>query len=69
MDNEFYELCYEAWMTWHSPNDVSINEYDRLQSKGYSPDEISLNMVLPSPKWCPLEDLKEAKSNEENTDL
>jgi len=47
MDNEFYKLCYEAWMTGHSPNDVERDRYDDLIADGFSPDEISLSMVLP----------------------
>jgi len=59
MDDEFYELCYEAWMTGHSPDDVSVDEYDRLQSRGFSPDEISLNDLLPIQR----EDEEEVKND------
>ena len=47
MDDDYYDKCYEAWMCGYNPNDVSADEYDRLQSRGFHPDEISYRELLP----------------------
>jgi hypothetical protein len=47
MDDEFYDLVYEAWQTGKDPDAVSIDAYDNCRTQGYYPDEISLNMVYP----------------------
>ena len=47
MDDEFYDLVYEAWMSGRDPDAVDIDRYDDLQAQGYYPDEISLDMMLP----------------------
>lgn len=47
INDDFYELCYEAWLSGRDPDTVSRNEYDRLLSRGYSPDEISWQDCYP----------------------
>lgn len=48
-DKEFYDLCYEAWRNGKNPDAVSIDRYDARLADGYSPDEITLDMVYPKP--------------------
>jgi len=47
MDDEFYDLCYEAWRSNKDPDLVSIDRYDDCLARGYYPEEISLGMVYP----------------------
>jgi len=47
MDDEFYDLCYDAWMTGKNPDNVDIDLYDSAIADGYYPDEITLDMVYP----------------------
>jgi hypothetical protein len=47
MTKEFYDLCFENWMRGRSPDDVSIDDYDSMLYKGFSPDEIHLRNVTP----------------------
>jgi hypothetical protein len=49
MEDEFYELCYETWMTGKNPDLVDIDRYDDARADGYYPDEITLKMVYPLP--------------------
>jgi hypothetical protein len=56
MDDEFYDLCYEAWCRGRNPDSVSIDQYDACLADGYYPDEITLDMVYPKPKEDDAED-------------
>jgi len=47
MDKEFHNLEYEAWRFGKNPDSLNPDRYDDLRSRGYYPDEISLDMMLP----------------------
>jgi len=47
MDDNFYDLVYEAWMTGKNPDNVDAERYDHMESRGYYPDEITLSDVYP----------------------
>ena len=49
MDDEFYDLVYEAWSCGCNPDNVDIDRYDSALADGYYPEEITLNMVYPEP--------------------
>ena len=49
MEDEFYDLVYDAWRQGKSPDRVSEDRYDDLRSQGYYPDEISVKDVYPKP--------------------
>lgn len=46
-EEEFGDLCYEAWRTGHDPNNVSRDDFDYMLSRGFSPDEIRLRDCIP----------------------
>jgi hypothetical protein len=58
MDKEYYDLCYEAWRTGSSPDDISMDDWDYYKSRGYAPDEISLIMMRPERE--PVEEVPDA---------
>jgi hypothetical protein len=39
--DDYYDKCYDAWMSGKNPDLVSIEKYDMLLDKGFYPDEIS----------------------------
>jgi hypothetical protein len=41
------DLVYETWRWGGNPDEVSGDEYDRLRSRGYEPEEISVRDVTP----------------------
>ena len=47
MDDEFYDLCYDAWRSGKNPDAVDPDAYDDARCRGYYPDEITLDMVYP----------------------
>ena len=47
MEDEFYDLVYDAWRQGKIPDMVSGDSYDDLRSQGYYPDEISVRDVYP----------------------
>jgi len=47
MEDEFYDLVYEAWRRGKDSDAVSMDSYDDYRDRGYYPDEISLDMVYP----------------------
>ena len=49
MDDEFYDLCYEAWRSNKDPDLVSKDRYDDCLARGFYPEEINLDMVYPKP--------------------
>jgi hypothetical protein len=53
MDDEYYDLCYDAWMSGSNPDNVSEDDYEQCISQGYYPDEISLTDVLREPQVEP----------------
>lgn len=50
MDNEFYDLCYDAWRCGKNPDLVSMDRFDDRILDGYYPNEIILDMVYPKQK-------------------
>jgi len=64
MDNEFYDLCYDAWMSCKNPDLVSEDRYDSLLSQGFYPDEISLKDIYPKQKQFDQESNELTNSNE-----
>lgn len=47
MDDEFYDLVYDAWRREKDPDLVSEDSYEYMRAQGYYPDEISLEDVYP----------------------
>jgi radical SAM superfamily enzyme with C-terminal helix-hairpin-helix motif len=47
MEDEFYDLVYDAWRQGKNPDLVSEESYDDMRSQGYYPDEISVKDVYP----------------------
>lgn len=47
MDDNFYDLVYDAWLNGENPDTVSEDAYDDMLSQGFYPDEITLTDVLP----------------------
>lgn len=48
MEDEFYDLVYDAWRQGKNPDLVSEDLYDDMRSQGYYPDEISVKDVYPA---------------------
>jgi hypothetical protein len=46
-EDAFSELVYEAWMTGRNPDMVSRDNFNYARSRGFYPDEISLNSIYP----------------------
>jgi len=46
MDDEFYDICYDAWRSGKNPDNVSEDKWDYYRAEGYYPDEITLGMML-----------------------
>lgn len=47
MDKEYYDLQYEAWRRGENPDRIDPDRYDDLKARGYYPEEITLEMMLP----------------------
>lgn len=55
MEDEFYDLCYEAWRVGRNVDSVSYDDYEYMRSMGFYPDEITLNDVFPDQEHEPEE--------------
>ena len=49
MNDDFYDKCFDAWVSGENSDNVSADEYDRLRSRGFYPEEISFRELLPKP--------------------
>jgi len=46
-DRAFEDLVYRAWRMGHNVDDVSRDQYDDMLNRGFVPDEVHPDDVLP----------------------
>jgi len=47
-DKEFYDMCYDAYMSGKNPDMVSEDAYDMMLDRGFTPDEVDWRDCYPN---------------------